>query len=100
GRAYAGHRRQRHDRAAHHRILEVLRVVFREGRDLLLEQQHLLFGPRLEAFESLLDVGEGAWLRDLAVGHDVDAALDLLAYAVRDRLGDGRVVYLLVIGLA
>ena len=96
----ADHRRQRHDRAAHHRILEVLRVVFRECRDLLLEQQHLLFGPGLEAFESLLDVGEEARLRDLAVGHDVDAALDLLAHAVRDRLGDGRVVYLLVIGLA
>ena len=87
----ADHRRDRHDRAAHHRLLEILRVVFRKGRDLLLEQQQLLVGPRLEAFEPLLDVGEEAGLREFAVGDDVDAAFDLLAHAVGDRLGDGRV---------
>ena len=79
----ADHRRDRHDRAAHHRCLEILRVIFREGRDLLLEQHHLLVGPRLEAVEPLLDVGEEARLRELAVGDDVDAALDLLAHALR-----------------
>ena len=37
-RADADHRRDRNEGAAHHRLLEILRVVFRKRRDLLLEQ--------------------------------------------------------------
>ena len=61
-RADADHRRQADDGAAHHRLLEILGVIFRKRRDLLLEQLHLLIGAALEAFEPLLDVGEEAGL--------------------------------------
>jgi len=44
--------------ASHHGVLEILRVVVRERRDLLGEQRHLAAGPRLEAFEPLLHIGE------------------------------------------
>ena len=54
-------------------------VVFREGFDLLLEQNQLLARARLEAFQPLLDVGEEAGLGEFAVGDDVDAAIGLLA---------------------
>ena len=81
------------DRAAHHRLLEILGVIFRERRDLLLEQHQLLVGPRLEALEPLLDVGEEAGLGEFAVGDDVDAAIDLLAHDVAHRLGERRLRY-------
>ncbi len=96
----ADDRRDRHDRAAHHRLLEILRVVFRKGGDLLLEQQHLLVRTRFEAVEALLDVGEEAGLRELAVGDDIDAAVGLLAHDIGDRFGDHPVVGLLVVRLA
>ena len=64
---------------------EILRVIFRECLDLLLEQDQLLVRARFEAFQPLLDVGEEAGLGELPVGDDVDAALDLPLH----RVGDG-----------
>jgi hypothetical protein len=78
-RADTDHRRDRDERAAGHRCLEILRVVLRERLDLLLKQDELLVRPRLVAFEPLLDVGEKAGLRKFTVGDDVDAAFGLLA---------------------
>ena len=83
----ANDRRDRDQRAAHHRLLEVLGVVFGEGADFLLEQDQLLVGTRLVPLQTLLDVGEEARLGKLAVGHEIDAAIDLLANAVCDCLG-------------
>jgi len=54
----AHHRRQSDDRAAHHRLLEILGVIFGERRHFLREQFQLLIGPPLEAFEPLVHVGE------------------------------------------
>ena len=84
-RADADHRRQRDDRAAHHRLLEILFVIFRKGGDLLLEQFELDVRPRFEAVEPLAHIGEKTGLGEFAVGDDVDAALDLLADDVGDR---------------
>ncbi len=78
----------RHDRAAHHRFLEVLRVVFGERLGFLLEQQKLLARPRLVALQAFLDIGEEARLREFAIGDDVDAAFGLLANAVHHGRGD------------
>jgi hypothetical protein len=51
----------RQDRTAHHRFLEILRVIFREGCHLLLEDEKLLIGA--QSFEALADVGEEAGLK-------------------------------------
>src|SRR6185312_11373273 len=96
----ANHRNDRQDGAAHHRFLEVLRIIVREGGYLLLEQNELLAGPRLETFEALADVGEEPRLRIFAVGDDLDAARDLLAHAVGDGLRQRRAERRLVVWLA
>ena len=81
----ADHRRERDDGAAHHRLLEILLVIFRKSRDLLLEQLQLDVRARLKAVEPLAHIGEKARLGEFAVGDDVDAAIDLFAHDVGDR---------------
>ena len=98
-RSDAHHRGQRRDGAAEHRLLEILLVIFGKGGDLLLKERHFLAGPDLKPFEPLADIGEEPGLRELAVGHDVDAALDLLLHGLGNRRGDGRIKRLLLVGL-
>jgi hypothetical protein len=90
----------RQDRSAHHRILEVLRVVLGKRGNLLRKQDELLGGARFEAVETLTDVGEESGLRELAVGDDLDAAFDLLAHTVGDRLRQHRIELAFVVGLS
>ncbi len=78
-------RSQRNDRAAHHRLLEILRVIFRKRGDLLLEQLQLDVRTRLKAVEPLAHIGKKARLGEFPVRDDVDAAIDLFAYDVGDR---------------
>jgi hypothetical protein len=80
----ADHRRQRHDRAAHHRLLEILLVILRKSRDLLLEQLELDAWARFEALQALAHIGEEARLGEFTIGDDVDAAIDLPAHHVGD----------------
>ena len=95
----ADDRRVRNEGAAHHRLLEILRVVLRKRRDLLLEQDELLVRPRFETLEPLLDVGEKSGLGELAVGDNIDAAFDLFADAVGDGLGQQGLEFVLVVRL-
>jgi hypothetical protein len=45
-----------------------------------------VFHVGLEAAQAVLDVAEEADLAHLAVGHDVDAVLDLLLHPIGDRV--------------
>ncbi len=54
----------------------------------------------LEAAEPVTDVGRVADLAHLAVTHEVDACVDLVAHALLDRFPDGALVGLTVDGLA
>ena len=96
----ADDRHDRQDGAAHHRLLEILGVIFGKSRDLLLEQNELLLGPGFEPIEALADVSEEARLRIFSVGYDFDAALDLLAHAVGNLSRQDRIQLALVIWLA
>ncbi len=98
--AGADDRHDRHHRAAHHGFLEILRVVFGEGGDLLLEQEHLLVRARLEPVEPLANVSEEAGLGKLPVSDDVDAAVDLAGDAIGDRRGEHPVVGHVIVWLA
>ena len=73
------------DRAAGHGMAEVLLVVLREGGHLGGPARRASTAPGLETGQPLVDVREEAGLALLAVGRNVDAALDLPA----DDLGDG-----------
>ena len=96
-RADAHHRRQADDRAAHHRLLEILGVIFGKRRHFLREQLHLLIGTAFEAAEALVHVREKARLGKLPIGDDVDAAIDLLAYDVAYGIGDRRLVFAFIV---
>ena len=90
----------RRDRAAQHGPREIARVIFGEGRDLLRE--HLVFdiGPLFEPFQPLVCVGEEALFGHFAIGHDVDAHIDLLADDLRHRLLQPRLIGGLIDGAA
>ena len=96
----AHQRHERQDRAAEHRILEVLRVVLRECRGLCLEEAELAPRLRLEADHALAHVGKKARLGLLAVGDDIDAAVLLLLYDVHHRLADAFFIGIVVDALA
>src|SRR5262249_6760005 len=59
-RADANDRTERDDCSPHHRLLEILFVVFWAGSVLLLEQLDLHIRPRFEPFEAFADIGEEA----------------------------------------
>jgi len=90
----------RQNRAAHHRFLEVLSVIFGKGGHLFLEYRQLLIGPRFESVEALANVSKKARLRVFAVSYDLDPALHLLAHTVGDRLCQNGIQLALVVGLA
>ena len=50
--------------------------------------------PRLRAGEPFMDIGDEAWLRLLAVIHDVDAGIDLAAHDIGHRIAHHGVVRL------
>ena len=83
-------------------LLEVLGVVLGEVVDLLLPRRRhaRVAHVDLEPAEAVLHVAEEADLAHLAVGHDVDARLDLMAHPVGHRLGDLAVEQLGVVGTA
>lgn len=55
--AGADDRRYGNYRPTHHGLLEIVSIIFRESLCLLLKNQKLLVGPRLESFQPLLNVG-------------------------------------------
>ena len=85
----ANDRRERNDRTAGHRPLEIFCVVFRKGRDFLLKQLQLEARARFKAFEPFADIGEESGLGKFAIGDDIDAALDLLAHHIGHGLAQG-----------
>ena len=95
----ADNRRQRDDRAAHHRSLEIIRIIFGKSRHLFLKELHLLIGPRLEPFEPFLNVSKETGLGEFAVGDNVNAAIHLFAHHVADRLRQKFIIFLLIVGL-
>ena len=98
-RSGAGDRHERQDCAAHHRLFEVLRVIFGKGSDFLLEDHQLLIRPRFIPIEALPDVSKKAGLGILPVSHDLDPTLHLLTHAVGNRLRQNRIQLVLVVGL-
>lgn len=70
-----------------------MRVILGKGGDFLLEKTLLFSGAGFKTLKALTNVGEEARLRKLTVGDCIDAAFDLLANALSDRLGERRVPF-------
>src|SRR5262245_13528726 len=94
---YAGH-----DASTHHSPAEVLLIIFREGshfrRPLFASAAFSAF--RFKAGETLAHVRKESRLSLLAVGHNVDAALGLLADNLRHRALDSLTEGLIIIRFA
>ncbi len=85
----ANDRRERNDRTAGHRPLEIFCIIFRKGRDFLLKQLQLKAWAQFKAFEPFADIGEESGLGKFAIGDDIDAALNLLAHHIGYCLAQG-----------
>jgi hypothetical protein len=96
----ADNRGKRDDGATHHRLLEILLIIFRESGDLLLEQLHFHIRTDFKPLKSFPHIGKEARLGKFAIGNDVDAAIGLLADHLRNRFAQRLLIRCFVIRIA